>query len=397
MSTHPTQARAPRRLWWALSALAAVACTGPGQPTPVSGTSAGSASGDGAAPVWQVRGPGGLAAIEPGTRDSALLSAQACSDCHEAQHRDWAQSRHALAWTNGIFQSEYRRKPRRWCVHCHAPLAPQVDEVEAEADGGALAEQGVSCAACHVRAGRILARSHHPDSPHDTQVAADFGGPSFCADCHQFSFPVFALDGHAERSTDFPMQATVSQFLAARRAGKVPWPAEATGPAEARDCRTCHARGEAGHAYQGAHEPAMLERALATSVCRDDQVIVVTVENRGAGHNVPTGDIHRHLVVRVWRSTAPEHLFEAFLGRRFEPDPSGGKRTTWDSTLAPAERRRYRVPVADLGGEPDEPVAIEARYVYVLDEHPRRSPGEPTYRVLYERRAPIEELSPCAP
>lgn len=341
--------------------------------------------------AWRERGPGGLVPIDPGTAEPDLLSAAACGACHEAEHRAWQTSRHALAWTNGIFRREYGENPRPWCIHCHAPLVPQV--AEARAGGGPLADEGVGCAACHVRAGRIVARARRPGSPHDTVVARGFGGPAFCGGCHEFPFPVFDHDGEVRRLSSLPMQATVSQFLAARRAGAVPAPGIDDG------CRTCHAADAAGHAYPGAHDPAMLARALRFDVCREGQapVAVIEIENRGAGHNVPTGDIHRHMVARAWRSSAPERLFEAFLGRRFAIDPAGGKRTTWDSTLAPGERRRYRVPLASLGGEADEPVAFELRYVYVRDEHPRQHPGEPTFRIVAERRARAEDLLPCAP
>ena len=349
--------------------------------------------------AWRERGPGGVEPIDPGTTDPAMLSAAACGACHEAEHRAWQTSRHALAWTNGIFRREYRDNARTWCIHCHAPLAPQKAEIRA--GGGALADEGVGCAACHVRAGRIVARARRPGSPHDTLVSGDFGGPAFCGGCHQFPFPVFGHDGEVQRLSALPMQDTVSQFLAAQRAGALP--EQAAGIDDG--CRTCHAADRAGHAYPGAHDPAMLERALRFDVCREAgeaeaaavAVAVIEIENRGAGHNVPTGDIHRHMVARAWRSSAPERLFEAFLGRRFALDPGGGKRTTWDSTLAPGERRRYRVPLADLGGEADEPVAFELRYVYVRDEHPRQHPGEPTFRVVAERRARAEELLPCAP
>ncbi len=340
----------------------------------------------------------------------ADLSAGACADCHEAHYRDWQTSRHAMAWSNGIFQREFKQSPKTWCVHCHAPLTPQVEAYRAgrsglvdradRADRADLINEGVNCAACHIRAGRIVARERSPDSPHDTLIAADFGSPAFCGDCHQFNFPVFDHDGRAVRSSPHPMQATVSQFLAAKRAGQLPrLPDSAPGASGElpTSCLDCHAQGESGHAFRGAHEPAMLTRALAFSVCRRADTAVIDVENRGAGHNVPTGDIHRHLTVRAWRSSAPERLFDAFIGRRFSPDQAGGKRTTWDSTLAPGAHKRYQIELAKLGGEPDEPIAFELRYVYLRDEHPRHDPGEPSFHVVSELRLPAAEMTPCQP
>jgi hypothetical protein len=327
------------------------------------------------------RGPGGLTPIDPGTSAPELLSAASCAGCHATEHAEWRTSRHALAWTNGIFQHAYRQTPRAWCIHCHAPLAAQV--AEAKAGGGPLADEGVGCASCHVRQGRIVAGRRGARSPHDTLVSDAFGGPGLCADCHQFDFPRIDDDGEVRATTAFPMQATVAQFH------RGPYAAAPEG------CRTCHL----AHTFPGGHDPGMLAGALDLTVCRRADAVVVAVENRGAGHHVPTGDVHRHILVRLWRPSAPERLFEAFLGRRFTPEPGGGKSTTWDSTLAPRERRAWPVALADLGGEPndhDEPVAWELRYVYVATETARRGPSEPTAQVVSDGRARFEELPPCA-
>jgi len=131
-------------------------------------------------------------------------------------------------------------------------------------------------------------------------------------------------------------------------------------------------------------------------VCRRGDAVVAAVDNRGAGHPVPTGDVHRHLLLRVWRPSAPEKLFEAFFGRRFTPEPGGGKSTTWDSTIPPGARRAFPVALADLGGDPGEVVAWELRLVYAASETPRRDPGEPTALVVVDGRASPEELPPCA-
>jgi hypothetical protein len=270
-------------------------------------------------------------------------------------------------------------------VHCHAPLAAQVAEVAA--GGGPLADEGVGCAACHVRAGRIVARQRRAASPHDTLVSPGFGGPASCGNCHQFDYPVIDDDGEVRRLSPHPMQATLAQFHA--------------GPHARIDdgCRGCHALSPFAHRYPGAHDPGMLEQALAVELCRAGAVAVLSIENRGAGHHVPTGDVHRHLNLRLWRSSAPERLYEAFLGRRFQPVDEGGKKTVWDSTLAPRERRRYRVPAAQLGGDDGEPLRLELRYVYTSDENPRptRDPGEATSRVVVARSAAFEELPACAP
>ncbi|MGN6105053.1 MAG: hypothetical protein ACTHU0_08115, partial [Kofleriaceae bacterium] len=60
-----------------------------------------------APPAWQVRPEGGTRAIDPGAAPDELLDARGCAACHAAIVEEWSGSRHAAAWTNSIFQTEY--------------------------------------------------------------------------------------------------------------------------------------------------------------------------------------------------------------------------------------------------------------------------------------------------
>jgi hypothetical protein len=100
--------------------------------------------------------------------------------------------------------------------------------------------------------------------------------------------------------------------------------------------------------------------------------------------------------LRVWRSSAPESLFEAFYGRRFDPDDNGGKRTVWDSTIPPEVSREHAIPLVDLGGEPGEPLNLELTYVFLESELVRgRAPSEPFTASVIRRRTGPDELPPC--
>ncbi|MFN3199010.1 MAG: multiheme c-type cytochrome [Bradymonadia bacterium] len=323
----------------------------------------------------------GITAAQGGI--SAFRAAE-CRTCHEEIYDEWSRSRHHLSWTNGIFQLEYQQQPRAWCVNCHAPLMEQVAQVNA--GGGELADEGITCVACHVRAGRMTARRQRPGSIHETQVDPNFGNPDFCGGCHQFNFPIFGDKGEALSFTEHPMQRTLTQFQAGPHAQS------------ADGCRTCHSATPAQHLYPGAHSPAMLDKALELVFCRPAPGrLRVGVHNVGAGHNVPTGDVHRHMNARVWRSTAPEAMFEVFVGRRFEVDPKGGKRTTWDSTLPPGKLRRFDFNESKIKGRPDEPINVELRYVYGIEEWPRHGhdPGEPMSHIVEEGRMLPSAVPPC--
>ncbi len=290
----------------------------------------------------------GAALLDPGKTPPEQLSARACVGCHQEIHDEWRASRHGQAWTNPIFQREYRERANPWCVTCHAPFGLTGPAAQ-------VAAEGVSCAVCHVRDGKILARSHRDSSPHATVVQADFGDPSYCAGCHQFSFP----------DSKLPMQNTVAEHAQGARA-EIP-------------CRSCHASSPSHHAYPGGHDAAMWTRALGVSVCCGPKGLEVTLENKGAGHRVPTGDVHRHLVLRAWRASAPELMHETVLGRRYAVDADGAKRLLSDTSLVPGERRTIRAPFTRAA----EPISVELRYVFVTDEFPRRDLGEPAFLSIY--------------
>ncbi len=327
-------------------------------------------------PAWQVRPLGGARSIDPGTWANELLDARGCATCHVAIAGEWAASRHALAWTNGIFQAEYTARPLAWCINCHAPLTTQ--------QAGRFPDRGVDCATCHVRGGALVTTHKRPGSPHATVEDPSFGSPAFCADCHQFTFPVLT-GGTVTRMTAHPMQTTVASF----RAG--PYATQRDG------CMTCHGS-PTNHAFLGGHDPGMREAALDVTWCRRADTVEVRVRNAAAGHAVPTGDIHRHMNLRVWRSSAPEALFEAFYGRRFDPADDGGKLTVWDSTIAPEATRQHDIPLASLGGDDDEPINLELDYVFLEHDLPRpgqAAPSEPFTASITRRRALVEDVPAC--
>jgi hypothetical protein len=331
------------------------------------------------APAWQARPAGGTRAIDPGVgAGDELLDARGCARCHAAIVDEWAGSRHALAWTNSIFQREYAARPQAWCVNCHAPLTTQQLDL-----GGERARQGVDCATCHLRAGALVSARRGAASPHATVVDASFGTPAFCADCHQFTFPVLSEgDGAATAMTRHPMQDTVASFAAG------PYGADREG------CLACHGSRH-GHAFPGAHDPGMREAAIEVTWCRRQDTLEIGVRNANAGHSVPTGDIHRHMYLRVWRSSAPEAMFQAFFGRRFEPAADGGKRTIWNSTIAPRATQRFDVAISSLAGDDNEPVNLELVYVFIESEFPRKPADEPTTASLTRRRVLATDLAPC--
>lgn len=233
--------------------------------------------------------PAGFSALE------ASLGPQACGQCHAEQWQAWQGSRHArsmgpgLGWQLHLMDQAQGNR----CLRCHAPLAEQKALVAQDLGWPArpaapppthvppdLAQQGLVCAACHLRghrrfgpppvAGRAAPAGAVPHGGFEASSA--FSDSAFCAHCHQFPD-----DG--PRTAGKLHEDTYGQWKASPFAGREP-------------CQSCHMP-QRQHLWRGIHDPEMTRRAMEV----DWQLVgqpghelsaAVTVRNVGAGHHLPT-------------------------------------------------------------------------------------------------------------
>lgn len=328
---------------------------------------------------------GPLPASAPG---SALVEApalsldpSACAACHAREVSEWRKSRHSQSYTDDVFQLEFSTKRQAWCAGCHAPLAPDPARVD---DQDPRALQGIGCMACHLRGGALVSSRRAPGSPHATQVDEAFGAPDFCATCHEFRFPVLTEGtGALLRYTEHPMQETVTQYRKTELLGVM-------------DCLDCHMGPGRGHQMPGAHEGELVREALSASFCREEEGVRVVLHNHGAGHNLPSGGIDRHLVVKVWRVGSSSPPVEGFFGRRFADAGDGGRVVTSDTSIPRGEARSFVAPLSEVGGLPSEPLNVELWYAYSPAEHRDKLGPRGSYLVsaLHLRES---ALAACAP
>jgi hypothetical protein len=255
------------------------------------------------------------------------LSARACGTCHEAEHAQWAASRHASAFTNALFRASFGRARQAWCVNCHAPLPEQQRPALAPREGEdlSLLEEGVTCAACHLRGGEVLsarvpseqARNAHPVR-HEPRLAT----AEACTGCHQFNVPIPGAP--LTRDSGVPMQDTGAEWASSRAA------------AEGLTCQSCH-MGQAAHRFPGAHTPGFVAGALSVSFqVEPGRILTVELRSRGVGHRVPTGDPFRRLRLQLCRDAdCTEPLVRRTLARGFQGSPEGVQRAV--DTTVPVE------------------------------------------------------------
>lgn len=230
-------------------------------------------------PLWPKGLPVSPGALPPGL---ANLSAQGCAACHAEVHEDWSASGHR-ATPDAFREATAHETPA--CTLCHLAIDVQRDAATTFTPGdpnrwtdvpnpsfdATLAQEGVTCATCHVRDGVVLG-TREVAAPHPVRISPDLGSNAACAPCHQLDWP-----GSAR-----PFYDTMGEW------SRSDWATAGV------DCADCHLRD--GHAGT-----ADADRAVSVLVRVDAKIVrggpplpvSIVVQNTGAGHAFPTGSPFR--------------------------------------------------------------------------------------------------------
>ncbi len=237
------------------------------------------------------------------------------------------------------------------CLRCHAPLAEQAQSLskaitEKRAAGApALAhEQGLTCAACHVRQHQRFGPPRRDGSapqaggaglPHRGWTASvAFGDSRFCAACHQFAEGDLALNGKF-------LENTYQEWKASRYSR------------EGISCQSCHMP-QRRHLWRGVHDAEMMKSAVtvrAAAPLRAGGMLEASlaIQNTGTGHRFPTY-VTPKVIAEIYQARSdgkmlPGTLRQHVIARLVEMDLS---REISDTRLAPDEEAvlDYRVPFA---------------------------------------------------
>jgi hypothetical protein len=281
------------------------------------------------------------------------ISADTCAACHPDFVEEWRGSKMGQAWTDPIFQADFVRQGEPWvCRNCHTPIENQRPELihgisslkplrgEGEpnpAYDASLRDEGVTCAACHLRDGAIEGPFADAEPPHAFRAVAGYGSADLCAPCHQTDGPPFS-------SLKRPIADVVGEWER--------WKA-ATGRTDS--CIDCHMapitrgltawtedRPTRSHRFPGAWDADFVAAAIRVDeVTRTDAAITVSLTNL-AGHNLPSDDPLRALIVRATLDTPAGPVASEVVIERVVEEPSYRERT--DTTLRVAERRTISLP-----------------------------------------------------
>jgi hypothetical protein len=337
------------------------------------------------------------------------LRAGTCGACHNEIYEEWKTSIHSQAWTDPYFQIDWKfDELQQICKNCHIPLDRQQEHKvlgfrDAEkwqpilADNpdfdAKLQHEGVTCAGCHFKGGKMLGTHGDLDAPHPVEKLAD--GNEICMNCHVVQGARWDTFFH------FPPCGTAAEI----EAGAGRWQGR-SGEMTVRSvselgCVQCHmplverplveggrVRQARRHLWRGGHDPATVKQALDIRFAEigadaaNRRAFALTLTNVGAAHFLPTGTPDRHLTVRL-------RVLDRD-GQTLEDENHSLKRTTmwrpfiidlWDTRLPRGQPRSYRIEFSNASTS--VPAAVEAVVRYHLLDEARRK------RIGYENTEPI--------
>ncbi len=235
----------------------------------------------------------------------ASLSAQTCNGCHVGSHQSWQAGAHGAGSSSTDFLDAIREVGEETCQGCHLPLQVQRPQlVSFDGDdvnrpvvapnphfNATLNAEGVTCAACHVREGKIVASEPSPSpSPVHPNLtwSPELSKSESCAACHQLTWP----------GADVPLYDTYGEWTRSPQA------------VAGIQCQDCHLAAASESSLGNNHNvdvPAA--RALTILVDMPSAPVIrggealnasIRILNTGAGHSFPTGSPWKQVVVEVY-------------------------------------------------------------------------------------------------
>lgn len=335
------------------------------------------------------------------------LSAKECAGCHQEIYDEWSTTIHSKAWTDPYFRVDFKFDGSpQICLNCHTPLDRQQENLvlgfrDDEKWDPILApnpdfdhdlqQEGVTCAACHVKEGAILGPSGVEGAPHPVKK---MGNPNqVCLRCH-------VVEGERwDAFFKFPPCGTVAEIRATQKTAAGSTGEIMTDDVASLGCVECHmplversiveggeVRAVRRHLWRGGHDPEMVKGGLQIDFDEDSVSLPgkrrykLVLTNTGAAHYFPTGTPDRHLTVRLRLLDEngevleeQEHILKrTVMWRPFIVD-------LWDTRLKRGQSRTFSLEFPSDG----KAASIEAVVRYFLVDEARRR------RIGYDNTEPV--------
>ncbi len=307
------------------------------------------------------------------TRHLDLVSrASYCATCHPEATAEHRQNTHGRAFSDEEVRLATARFSIDGCIPCHTPR-PIFETGIGMNPKKRLAhlEEGNDCFSCHARKGYDL--STFNGSAHDCKEAFDerVGMVEACASCH--------------KNHGTPYQ----------------WENAAHGKLEGNTCVDCHMpkvvrpvavgsppRETRRHTFFASRSESQLRRAYSYRTRIDDNEFVVSIENKGAGHNFPT-ELKQRAVesVVIVRDLDGNEVANSRVIHRDPYKRPYGLMLPVNTQIPSGATREHRVPLTIAAGTVETALYYKLYYP-IEDQHPTLS------RRLETRVVPFSGITP---
>lgn len=325
------------------------------------------------------------------------IRAKDCAICHIEIYNEWTTSQHSMAWTDPYFRADFVFDgSKQICLNCHTPLANQQENLvlgftdrnrlnpilkpninfDPELQG-----EGVTCAVCHIKDGKIVGPFNSRSAPHEVVVDRSMtSGMKPCIRCHVVS---------GDRWDTFYGLEPCGTVAEIQKSGREPNCIGCHMPKVTRPVATGMRERKSGrHTFKGGHHMDKVKSALSVEYKEEavgnKREFIFTLTNVGAAHYLPTGTPDRKLTLEVKLLDKSGKIIkeEIFTMKRY---------IMWrpfiidlmDTRLPYGESREYSF---DFKKDKVRPATLDVKVRYHLLDEARRK------RISYENSQPINYI-----
>ena len=211
------------------------------------------------------------------------VKASECNKCHKTIHEEWSQSYHAKAYVNDPFKQATKDYQEQACIPCHA--AQEIAEEKALKLRPVHVEEGINCTTCHLRNNMIYGPydlvAKHPSKQDESMLQS-----AFCAGCHTPTYQQWQASGSQKQCQECHMPRVERKAVQG-------FPISALVP-----------KRMIGQHIQMYEE--LLKGAASVTGKIEAGSITVSVNNKAADHNMPTGKYGDYRIVLTTVVSDPE-------------------------------------------------------------------------------------------
>lgn len=306
------------------------------------------------------------------THFDEVQKAEYCARCHPAEVAEHRANTHGRAFADPEARMATGRFSLGSCIDCHTPR-PVFETGIGMNPIKRLhhLEEGNSCLTCHQRGGYDMARFQ--GGAEDCRAAFDprVGTVEACASCHK------------NHGTPYQWEHAAHGKKAGRLCIDCHMPTVVRPPAAGREPRRVRR-----HTFFAGHSESQIRRAYAYEAKLEGNEVLVTVENRGVGHNFPT-ELKQRSVESLVVVRDPSGK-EVARSRKVFRDPYKrpyGLSLPVNTQIPSGETREHRVPLPLAEGIAETTLFFK-QYYPIEDYHPNLS------LTLESRALPFSGLTP---